>query len=201
LSFDLTGLPPQPNELGEDDWQAIVARKLGSPHHGERLAMWWLDAARYSDTDGYQQDASRTNWPWRDWVVDAFNRNMPFDQFTIEQFAGDLLPDATKEQILATCFHRNHMTNGEGGRHPEESRIDYVIDRVNTTGTVWLGLTLGCVQCHDHKFDPITQKDYYGLFAFFNSIDETGAAGTKADPYLTSCPGIGGRGRGSFAPL
>jgi hypothetical protein len=184
LSFDLTGLPPLPSELNEMNWQEIVDRKLSSPHHGERMAMWWLDAARYSDTDGYQQDANRTNWPWRDWVVDSFNQNMPFDQFTIQQFAGDLLPEPTEQQILATCFHRNHMTNGEGGRLEEESRIDYVIDRVNTTGTVWLGLTLGCVQCHDHKFDPISQQDYYGLFAFFNSIDETGAAGTKATPYL-----------------
>ena len=146
--------------------------------------MWWLDAARYSDTDGFQGDAERTNWPWRDWVVDAFNRNLPFDQFTIEQFAGDLLADATPDQILATCFHRNHMTNGEGGRDPEESRIDYVIDRVNTTGTVWLGLTLGCTQCHTHKFDPVTHEDYYRFFAFFNSIDEDGSAGSKAIPYL-----------------
>ena len=189
LSFDLTGLPPTDQEVDQldssFDWRSAVDRKLNSPHHGERLAMWWLDAARYSDTDGYQQDANRTNWPWRDWVVNAFNQNMSFDQFTIEQFAGDLLPDATEDQILATCFHRNHMTNGEGGRLAEESRIDYVIDRVNTTGTVWLGLTLGCVQCHDHKFDPISQKDYYSLSAYFNSIDETGAAGTKAKPYLS----------------
>ena len=184
LSFDLTGLSPGMDELENRNWETIVDQKLASPHHGERLAVWWLDAARYSDTDGYQQDLERTNWPWRDWVVNAFNQNMPFDQFTIEQFAGDLLPDATPEQILATCFHRNHMTNGEGGRHPEESRIDYVIDRVNTTGTVWLGLTLGCTQCHDHKFDPVSQKDYYSLFAYFNSIEETGAAGRKATPYL-----------------
>lgn len=191
LSFSLTGLPPAPEEVAawEKDtskkaWDASIERFLQSPHYGERLAMWWLDAARYSDTDGYQGDAERTNWPWRDWVIDAFNDNMPFDQFTIEQFAGDLLPDASPEQILATCFHRNHMTNGEGGRDPEESRIDYVIDRVNTTGTVWLGLTLGCTQCHSHKFDPIAQKDYYSLFAFFNSIAEDGKAGRKAKPYL-----------------
>ena len=110
------------------------------------MAMWWLDAARYSDTDGFQSDATRENWPWRDWVVDAFNQNMHFDQFTLQQLAGDLLPDATDQQRLATCFHRNHMTNGEGGRDPEESRVDYVIDRVNTMGTVWMGLTLGCCQ-------------------------------------------------------
>lgn len=188
LSFDLTGLPPSPGEVKSfqerpGSWEAEVERLLQSPHHGERLAMWWLDAARYSDTDGYQGDAERTNWPWRDWVIDAFNANMPFNQFTLEQFAGDLLPEASPEQILATAFHRHHMTNGEGGRHPEESRIDYVIDRVNTTGTVWLGLTLGCTQCHSHKFDPISQRDYYSLFAFFNSIDEDGRAGKKAKPY------------------
>ncbi len=191
LSFDLTGLPPAPEliaQLGDDpadsDWNEWVDRLLDSPHFGERMAMWWLDGARYSDTDGFQADGIRTNWPWRDWVVDAFNDDMPFDQFTIEQFAGDLLPDATPEQKLATCFHRNHMNNGEGGRDPEESRVDYVIDRVNTIGTLWLGLTLGCTQCHDHKFDPISQRDYYSLNAYFNSIDETGEAGGKAGPYL-----------------
>ncbi len=192
VSFDLTGLPPTKSEMQAfqeaggtpEAYRAVVERLLTSPQHGERMAMWWLDAARYSDTDGYQQDATRNNWPWRDWVIRAFHENMPFDQFTIEQFAGDLLSEATPEQILATCFHRNHMTNGEGGRDPEESRIDYVIDRVNTTGTVWLGLTLGCSQCHSHKFDPISQQDYYQLFAFFNSIDEDGRAGANAKPYL-----------------
>jgi hypothetical protein len=191
LSFDLIGLPPTPQEVeafindpADDAYEKLVDRLLQSPHYGERMAMWWLDAARYADTDGFQGDATRTNWPYRDWVVDAMNRNQPFDRFTIEQFAGDLLPDATPGQILATCFHRNHMTNGEGGRDPEESRIDYVIDRVNTTGTVWLGLTLGCTQCHSHKFDPISHNDYYSLFAFFNSIDEDGKAGNAAKPYL-----------------
>ncbi|MEW4569491.1 PSD1 and planctomycete cytochrome C domain-containing protein [Tautonia sp. JC769] len=191
LSFDLTGLPPAPDEVDafvsdptDEAYRAVVDRLLESPHHGERLAMWWLDAARYADTDGFQQDELRDNWPWRDWVVDAFRNNMPFDQFTIEQFAGDLLPDPSAEQILATAFHRNHMTNGEGGRDPEESRIDYVIDRVNTTGTVWLGMTLGCAQCHTHKFDPISHADYYELFAFFDSIDEDGRAGRAARPYL-----------------
>jgi hypothetical protein len=189
--FDLHGMPPQREEVAafvadpsRESFGQIVDRLFQSPHYGERMAMWWLDAARYSDTDGYQQDATRANWPWRDWVIQAFNSNMPFDQFTIEQFAGDLLPEATDEQKLATCFHRNHMTNGEGGRDPEESRIDYVIDRVNTTGTVWLGLTLGCTQCHSHKFDPISQHDYYSLFAFFNSIDEDGKAGGGATPFL-----------------
>lgn len=201
VSLDLTGLPPSIAELddflrdaagetGKESaskaaYERLVDRLLASGHFGERLAMWWLDAARYADTDGFQGDATRTNWPWRDWVVGAFNRNMSFDQFTIEQFAGDLLPNATDEQRLATCFHRNHMTNGEGGRDPEESRIDYVIDRVNTTGTLWLGLTLGCCQCHSHKYDPITHRDYYALSAFFNSIDEDGKAGTAAKPYLS----------------
>lgn len=191
VAFDLTGLPPtakQVERLSEEsagvEYRKLVDQLLASPQYGERMAMWWLDAARYSDTDGFQQDETRDNWPWRDWVIESFNENMPFDRFTVEQFAGDLLPNATTEQKLATCFHRNHQTNGEGGRDHEESRIDYVIDRVNTTGTVWLGLTLGCCQCHSHKFDPISQKEYYQLSAFFNSIDETGAAGKKADPYL-----------------
>lgn len=192
LSYDLTGLPPTPEELaafGQDTSPDAVAhaaeRLMKSPHYGERMAMWWLDAARYADTDGFQSDAERTNWPWRDWVVNAFNANMRYDQFTLEQFAGDLLPNATPEQKLATCFHRNHMTNGEGGRDPEESRVDYVLDRVNTMGSTWLGLTLGCTQCHSHKFDPITQADYYSLTAFFNSIDEDGKAGGGAKPYLS----------------
>jgi hypothetical protein len=148
------------------------------------MAWDWLDAARYADTDGFQGDADRTNWPWRDWVVNAFRTNMPFDRFTLEQCAGDLLPGNGPEQVLATAFHRHHMTNGEGGRDPEESRIDYVIDRVNTVGTAWLGLTLGCCQCHDHKYDPVSQADYYRMSAFFDSIDEDGKAGKAAKPYL-----------------
>ena len=183
LAFDLVGLPLEVAEI-DADVEVLVDELLASKHFGERLAMWWLDGARYSDTDGFQQDATRTNWPWRDWVVDAFNANMRFDQFTIEQFAGDLLAGATPEQVLATCFHRNHMTNGEGGRDPEESRVDYVLDRTNTTGTLFLGLTLGCTQCHDHKFDPISQVDYYSLSAFFDSIDEDGKAGSAAKPYM-----------------
>lgn len=190
-SFDITGLPPTTEEVetfindnAPGAWGRVVDRLLASPHYGERMAMWWLDAARYSDTDGYQQDATRNNWPWRDWVVNAFNDNVGFDQFTTEQFAGDLLPNATPEQRLATCFHRNHMNNGEGGRDPEESRIDYVIDRVNTTGTVWLGLTLNCCQCHSHKFDPVSQEDYYRMFAYFNSIEEDGRAGGGAKPFM-----------------
>ncbi len=191
MSFDLTGLSPAGSEVtalgetpDESEWTKWADALLASPHYGERMAMWWLDGARYSDTDGFQADATRQNWPWRDWVVSAFNDNMPFDQFTVEQFAGDLLPDATDEQRLATCFHRNHMHNGEGGRDPAESRVDYVLDRTNTMGTLWLGLTLGCAQCHDHKFDPISQRDYYSLTAFFNSIDEDGRAGGGAKPFL-----------------
>ncbi|MEM9367529.1 MAG: PSD1 and planctomycete cytochrome C domain-containing protein [Planctomycetota bacterium] len=191
LSFDLTGMSPsrdQVREFGtgtEQDWERAIDRIFESPHYAERMAMWWLDAARYSDSDGFQQDQTRQNWPWRDWVIRQFASNQSFKEFTIEQIAGDLLPESTDEQKLATCFHRNHMTNGEGGRDPEESRIHYVIDRTNTTGTVWLGLTLGCVQCHSHKFDPISHEDYYSMAAFFNSIDEDGRAGTKAKPYLS----------------
>ena len=191
LSFALRGVGPTEAEVRSfleqepgSRWSRVVDEYLESSLHAERLAMWWLDAARYSDSDGYQQDKTRQNWPWRDWVIDSFSKNVPFDQFTIEQFAGDLLADATSEQILATCFHRNHMTNGEGGRDPAESRVDYVLDRTNTMGTVWLGLTLGCTQCHSHKFDPISQHDYYALTSFFNSIDENGVAGPGAKPHL-----------------
>lgn len=191
LAFDLTGMPPTGQQLreflarqDESAYRQAIDQYLSSPHYAERMAMWWLDAARYADTDGYQGDQTRTNWPWRDWVIDAFGANQPFDEFTIQQFAGDLLPNPTDQQILATCFHRNHMTNGEGGRDPEESRVTYVIDRVNTVGTVWLGLTIGCAQCHAHKFDPVSQEDYYRFSAFFNSIDEDGRAGTAAKPYF-----------------
>ena len=197
-SLALTGLPPSEQQLAEflgdtkpRAYERAVDRLLASPHYGERMAYVWLDAARYADTDGYQLDKTRENWPWRDWVVAAYNRNLSFDRFTIEQFAGDLLPNATADQLIATCFHRNHLTNGEGGRDPEESRVDYVLDRVNTIGTVWLGLTLGCCQCHNHKYDPITQREYYGLTAFFNSIDEDGKAGREARPYFSYSLPIG----------
>jgi hypothetical protein len=182
LSLDLTGLPPTPTEVdafvndsSPDAYGKLVELLLASPRFGERLAYDWLDAARYADSNGYQEDLTRTLWPWRDWVVRAFNANMPFDRFTIDQIAGDLLPGATTDQKVATGFHRNHMLNGEGGRVAEESRIDYVVDRVDTTAQVWLGLTLGCARCHDHKFDPFAQKEYYRLFAYFNSVAETGA--------------------------
>lgn len=193
VALDLTGLPPTPAEMdaftrdtAPDAYAKQVERLLGSPRFGERLAYDWLDGARYADSNGYQQDRTRTMWPWRDWVVQAFNSNMPFDRFTIEQLAGDRLPDATISQKLATGYHRNHMLNGEGGRVAEESRIDYVVDRVDTTAAVWLGVTLGCARCHDHKYDPFTAKDYYRLFAYFNNISESGSVdrGGNANPVL-----------------
>lgn len=191
LYLDLTGSLPDWKKVqafkadpSAEHYEKIVDELLASDAYAERMTMVWLDAARYSDSDGFQQDKTRNNWPWKDWVIKAYKNNMPFDQFTIEQLAGDLLPNASAHQILATSFNRHHMTNGEGGRDPEESRIDYVMDRVNTLGTTFLGLTLGCAQCHDHKFDPVSQKEYYQLNAFFNSIDEDGRAGKGAKPYL-----------------
>ncbi len=181
LSLDLGGLPPTPAEVdaflrdsSPAAYEKVVDRLLASNHYAERMAVRWLDAARYADTNGYQSDGPRTMWPWRDWVIDAFRRDMPFDQFTVEQIAGDLLPNATQSQRIATAFHRNHRTSAEGGIVDEEFRVEYVADRTETTSTVWLGLTVGCARCHDHKFDPITQKDYYSLFAFFNNVPERG---------------------------
>ena len=173
VSLDLTGLPPTADELKEP-YDKAVARLLNSPRFGERWAWDWLDAARYVDTNGYQGDPERTMWPWRDWVVKAINENMPYDRFTIWQLGGDLLPNATPEQKLATGFNRNHMINGEGGRIAEETRVENVMDRVETTSTVWLGLTMGCSKCHDHKFDPLTMRDYYGLYDVFNQTSEDG---------------------------
>ncbi len=176
--LDLTGLPPQPSDLADlSDWsdkkyEALVDRLLSSKHYGERWGRWWLDQARYADSNGYSIDAPRQIWKFRDWVIDALNADMPFDRFTIEQLAGDLLPKATEAQKIATGFHRNTQINQEGGIDKEQFRIDSVFDRVATTGTVWLGLSIGCAQCHDHKFDPIEQKEYYSLFAFFNNQDE-----------------------------
>ena len=175
VSLDLVGLPPQPEEL-KDDYVKTVDRLLNSAQFGERWAWDWLDAARYADTNGYQGDPERTMWPWRDWVVKAINDNMRYDQFTIWQLAGDLLPNATAEQKLATGFNRNHMINGEGGRIAEETRVENVMDRVETTSTVWLGLTMGCSKCHDHKFDPLTMRDYYALYDVFNQTSEDGKA-------------------------
>ena len=182
LALDLTGLPPSPEMVEAfvqdnrpDAYERWVDRLIGSPEFGERMAWDWLDVARYADSNGYQGDNDRTMWPWRDWVVDAFNSNLPFDQFTVWQLAGDLLPNATREQKLATGFCRNHMINGEGGRIPEENRVDYVQDMTETVGTAWLGLTLTCSRCHDHKYDPIRQSEYFGMFAAFNQTPVTGA--------------------------
>ena len=175
LSLDLTGLPPTVEEVDEfvrderpDAYERVVDRLLASPAYGEHWARKWLDLARYADTVGYEKDARRTIWPYRDWVIDALNSDMPFDQFTIEQLAGDMLPEATTAQIIATAFHRNTMQNDEGGTDDEEFRVAAVIDRVNTTMQVWMGTTMGCCQCHTHKYDPFPHREYYELFAFFN---------------------------------
>ena len=183
LSLDLTGLPPTAVEVQafvKDDspaaYDRAIDRLLASPAYGEHMAVGWLDAARYADTSGYQNDGPRFMWRWRDWVIHAFNSDLPFDQFTIEQIAGDLLENPSLEQIIATGFNRNHRGNAEGGIIPEEYQVEYVVDRVDTTATVWLGLTIGCARCHDHKYDPIAQTDYYKLFAYFNNLPESGRA-------------------------
>ncbi len=197
VSLDLTGLPPTIaereaflNDKSPNTYAKVVDRLLASPRFGERMVWEWLDAARYADTNGYQEDRFRPMYPWRDWVIGAFNRNLPFDQFTVEQLAGDLLPNATFEQKLATGFNRNHMLNGEGGRIPEESRVEYVVDRVETTSTLWMGMTLACARCHDHKFDPFAQKEFYQFYSYFNNITESGGidkdgVAFPAMPYLT----------------
>jgi hypothetical protein len=183
VTFDLTGLPPSADEIdaferdtGPDAYQRVLDRLLASPRLGERLATRWLNAARYADTNGYQTDAPRFMWRWRDWVIDAFNKNLPFDRFTIDQLAGDMLPNATLDQRIATGFNRNHRGNGEGGIIPAEYAVEYVVDRVDTTATVWMGLTLACARCHSHKFDPIGQDEFYGFFALFNNVPEEGRA-------------------------
>ena len=176
LSLDLLGLSLRTEEVTAflsdphpDAYERLVDRLLASPHYGERWGRWWLDAARYADSNGYSIDAPRSIWEYRDWVIGALNQDLPFDQFAIWQLAGDLLPNATIEQQIATGFHRNTQINQEGGIDPEQFRVESVLDRVNTTATVFLGVTLGCAQCHDHKFDPFTQREYYQMFAFFNS--------------------------------
>src|SRR5262249_55270876 len=181
LSLDLTGLPPSPEEVDEfcrdrrpGAYGQLVERLLASPHHGEHLARHWLDLARYADTNGFRLDNHRDMWPWRDWVIGAFNANMAFDRFTVEQIAGDLLPRPTLAQRVATGFHRNTMVNYGGGSDPAEYLAKAVIDRVSTTATVWLGTTLACAQCHDHKYDPFTQKDFYRFYAFFHNVPERG---------------------------
>ncbi len=183
VSYDLLGLPPTPEEAGAfvrdsspDAYAQLVERALASPHFGERWGRHWLDQARYADSDGYEKDSPRPDaWRYRDWVIDAFNRDMPFDQFTIEQLAGDLLPEATPEQILATAFHRQTLTNREGGVDQEQYRVEAVFDRTETTGSVWLAHTVQCARCHNHKYDQILQREYYGLFSFFNNADEASA--------------------------
>jgi hypothetical protein len=181
VSFDLTGLPPDAELLESflaDDtpgaYDKVVDALLADPAFGERWAVYWLDLARYSDTHGYQDDLQRVMWPWRDWVIKAFNENMPYDRFVTWQLAGDLLPDATKETLLASAFNRNHKISQEGGIIDEEYRVEYVADRTNTFGKAFLGLTLECARCHDHKYDPVSQRDYYSTFAFFNKVPERG---------------------------
>ena len=199
LTLDLTGLPPTLEETrhfvrdyqthGEEAYQEAVRRLIHSPHFGERMTVPWLDQARYADTNGYSIDGGRDMWLWRDWVIQAYNDNMPFDQFLREQLAGDLIPDATDAQLIATGFNRNHMITHEGGTIPEENLTNYVADRVKTTSEVFLGLTFGCAQCHDHKYDPISQKEYYEFFAFFNELDDRGLdgnAGRNAMPQVSA---------------
>ncbi|MDN5204801.1 PSD1 and planctomycete cytochrome C domain-containing protein [Fulvivirgaceae bacterium BMA10] len=193
-SLDITGLPPTLEEVDafvEDTspnaYEKLVDRLLDSPAYGERMAMEWMDVARYADSHGYQDDVERVMWPWRDWVIKAFNKNLPFDDFIEWQIAGDLLENPTTEQILATAFNRNHMITQEGGIIEEEYRVEYVADRTNTTGKAFLGLTLECARCHEHKYDPISQKDYYQLFAFYNNVPERGLAPYQGvpDPKIT----------------
>lgn len=194
LSFDLRGLPPGPEEIdgflsdeSDDAYEQVVDRMLASEAYGERMAVDWLDLARYGDTQGYHHDFERNMWPWRDWVIRAFNLNMSYDQFATWQLAGDLLPNPSYEQQLATAFNRNHKITQECGVIDEEFRVEYVVDRTNTLGTAFLGLTLGCAQCHDHKYDPISQEAYYQFFAFFNQVPEKGkwqGFQGSAPPYL-----------------
>jgi mono/diheme cytochrome c family protein len=196
VTYDLTGLPPTPAEVdafladrSPDAYEKRVDLLLQSPHYGERMAMPWLDAARYADTNGFHIDNLRGMWPWRDWVIDAFNRNLPFDQFTVEQLAGDLLPNATREQKVASGFNRNNMINFEGGAIADEYQVEYVIDRVEATSSAFMGLTMGCARCHSHKFDPITHKEFYQFFAFFNTIPEVGLDGRTGNaPPLIQLP-------------
>jgi hypothetical protein len=197
VTLDLTGLPPTVRELDDfladkspNAYEKVVDRLLMSPRYGEHMAQQWLDFARYADSNGFQTDSSRSQWPWRDWVIRAFNENKPFDEFTVEQIAGDLLPNARRDQIVATGFNRNHRLNGEGGLIAEEWRIETVIDRVETTGSTWLGLTFNCCRCHDHKYDPISQKEFYQFYAFFNNNTESGTlqgnrSGGNTDPAIT----------------
>lgn len=190
VTFDLTGLPPTVAELdaflrdpSPKAYEKAVDRLLASPRYGERMAMPWLDISRYADTHGYHIDSHRDMWPWRDWVISAFNRNLPYDQFLTWQLAGDLMPNPTREQTIATGFNRNHMINYEGGAIPEEYLVEYLVDRVEATSTAFLGTTMGCARCHDHKYDPIRQSDFYRFFAFFNAVPEKGLDGQKGNAW------------------
>ena len=194
-SLDLTGLPPSPEEVAAfdaderpDAWERLLDRLMESPRHGEQMAWHWLEASRYADTDGYQNDGPRDMWRWRDWVIDAYNRNLPFDRFTVEQLAGDLLPSPSLSQMIATGFNRNHRYNSESGLVFEEFLLENAVDRVDTTATVWMGMTAGCARCHDHKFDPISQKEYYQLVAYFDDVPETGRAVKfgNSEPWITA---------------
>ena len=195
VSFDLTGLPPTIGEIdaflqnkGADGYEKMVDHYLQSPQYGERMAANWLDVARFADSHGYLDDKHRDASPWRDWVINAYNKNLPYDQFITWQLAGDLLPHATREQILATGFNRNHKQNSEAGIIPEEYRVEYVVDRTNTLGSSVMGLTVSCAKCHDHKYDPISQKDYFSLYAFFNSTFELGSSNYGADNNIVPGP-------------
>ena len=199
ISLDLTGLPPSPQEVDEflrdnrpDAYERVVDRLLASPHYGEKWARYWLDLARYADSDGYEKDRTRPwAWRYRQWVIEAFNRDLPFDEFTTEQLAGDLMPRRTNDTLVATGFNRNTLTNREGGTDPEQFRDEQVLDRAATLGTVWLGLTVGCAQCHDHKFDPVSQKEFYQLSAFFNTQEEVNIPAPlpgELGPYLAAHP-------------
>lgn len=188
VTLDLIGLLPSPDEVSEfvgdtspTAYERLIDRLLASPHYGERWGRHWLDQARYADSNGYAIDAPREMWPYRDWVIDALNRDLPFDQFTVEQLAGDLLPQPTKQQLIATGFHRNTLINQEGGTDREQFRVEAAMDRANTTGAVWMGLTVGCAQCHTHKYDPISHREYYQLFAFFNSAVDANDRGPTVE--------------------
>ncbi|NDD64904.1 MAG: DUF1549 domain-containing protein, partial [Acidobacteria bacterium] len=188
VSLDLTGLPPTPEEMAvfladrsPDAWERAVDRLLASPRYGEKMALHWLDLARYADTHGFHIDSHRVMWPWRDWLIRAFNENKPFDQFTVEQLAGDLLPGATNDQKIASGFNRNHMINFEGGAVPDEYLNEYIVDRVEATSTTWLGMTMGCARCHTHKYDPISHKEFYQFYAFFNQVPEKGLDGNRGN--------------------
>ena len=203
VSLDLRGLPPTLDELdtfledaSPDAYQRLVSRMLSSPQFGEKMALLWMDLARYGDTNGFHSDSTRHAWIWREWVIAAYNQNMPFDRFTVEQLAGDLLPNATLQQQIASGFNRNSRFNEEGGADPDEWLVYYAVDRTKTLGRVWLGLTLDCAECHSHKYDPISQREFYQLYAFFNSLEEVGAGGVTGFHYQPVPPVIQVPGRG-----